>query len=127
MVVRLVTAGIRLPQISVEPRLRGGLLDRRFGFLIPSTPTPALRFPLGLLQADAVFAEGIFSGRAPLTALRIPLSRFSGVNLADVAEVALVFDQTDSGALFLADLEWVRPLSLDRLERLHRHSRHVVR
>jgi dienelactone hydrolase len=70
---------------------------------------PALRFPPGVLQANGVYKEGAFTGRVPLTALRIPLSRFSGINLTEVAEVALVFDQTDSGAIFLADLEWVQP------------------
>lgn len=74
-----------------------------------SAAEPALGFPPGVLQADEVFKEGFFTGRAPLTTLRLPLSRFSGVNLAEVTEIALVFDQTDSGALFLADLEWVQP------------------
>ncbi len=87
------------------------LTDRQGNSASITVPTvePALRFPPGILQANEAFQEGIFTGRAPLTALRIPLSRFSSVRLAEVAEVALVFDQTDSGALFLADLEWVRP------------------
>jgi TPR repeat protein len=40
--------------------------------------------------------------------VRVPISAFTGVNLASVAEVALIFDQTESGSLFLADVELVR-------------------
>jgi tetratricopeptide (TPR) repeat protein len=40
--------------------------------------------------------------------VRVPISAFSGVNLASIAEVALVFDQTASGTLFVADVELVR-------------------
>lgn len=65
---------------------------------------PALRFPEGEL-GDEFFDIPLFTGRAPLLPVRMPLSRFEGVNLAAIAEVALVFDQTDSGTLFLADVE----------------------
>ncbi len=68
---------------------------------------PALRYPAGELLADATFG-GLFTGRVPLTTIRIPLSAFASLDLADICEVALVFDQTPSGTLFLADLEWVR-------------------
>ena len=68
---------------------------------------PALRFPEGEL-GELFFDDPLFSGRAPLLPVRIPLSQFEGVNLASIAEVALVFDQTDSGSLFLADVELVR-------------------
>jgi dienelactone hydrolase len=68
---------------------------------------PALRFPQGEL-GEPFFDIPLFTGRAPLLPVRIPLAAFEGVNLASIAEVALVFDQTDSGALFLADVELVR-------------------
>jgi hypothetical protein len=41
--------------------------------------------------------------------IRWALSDFDGVDLADIGEIALLFDQTPSGSLFLADVEWVRP------------------
>ncbi len=68
---------------------------------------PALRFPEGEL-GELFFDDPLFSGRAPLLPVRIPLSQFEGVNLASIAEVALVFDQTESGSLFLADVELAR-------------------
>jgi TPR repeat protein len=68
---------------------------------------PALRYPAGETQPDEIFGE-LFTGRVPLLPVRVPISAFTGVNLASIAEVALVFDLTDSGALFLADLELVR-------------------
>jgi hypothetical protein len=40
--------------------------------------------------------------------LRIPLAALSGVNLTNVAEVALVFDQRASGALLVSDLHFYR-------------------
>ncbi|HAJ35206.1 MAG TPA: hypothetical protein DCL15_05890 [Chloroflexi bacterium] len=68
---------------------------------------PALRYPAGEAQPDDLFGA-LFTGRLPLMPVRVPIQAFAGVNLANVAEVALVFDQSDSGALFLADVELVR-------------------
>ena len=76
--------------------------------IVPVRPDePALRFPEGEL-GELFFDTPLFTGRAPLLPVRIPLSQFEGVSLASIAEVALVFDQTDSGTLFLADVELVR-------------------
>ncbi len=69
---------------------------------------PALAFPAGLVQEDSFFGK-LFTGRVPMTTIRLPLSDFEGVDLADIGEIALLFDQTPSGALFLGDVEWVRP------------------
>jgi hypothetical protein len=55
-----------------------------------------------------IFFGELFTGRVPLMPVRVPISAFTGVNLASVAEVALIFDQTASGSLFLADVELVR-------------------
>ena len=68
---------------------------------------PALRFPPGLVQEDVALGQ-FFTGRVPLLPVRVPLSAFEGVNLADIVEVALLFNQTTSGTLFLADVELVR-------------------
>ena len=68
---------------------------------------PALRFPEGEVAADATFGD-LFTGRLPLTAVRVPISALQGVDKADIREIALLFDQAPSGSLFLADLEWVR-------------------
>jgi len=70
---------------------------------------PALAFPPGEMQEVSATDTGFFTGIVPLTTIRLPLAGFAGVDLSDIAEIALVFDQTPSGALFLADLEWVRP------------------
>jgi hypothetical protein len=69
---------------------------------------PALQFPAGAVQDDETFGV-IFDGRAFMATMRIPLSDFEGVDLAAITEVALVFDQTPTGALFLADVEAVGP------------------
>jgi hypothetical protein len=69
---------------------------------------PALRFPDGYEKEDDTFDGGWFTGRVPLTSIRIPLSNFSGVNLAELSEIILLFDQTPSGSLFISDLELVR-------------------
>lgn len=69
---------------------------------------PALVFPAGRMQADEASNTSFFTGIVPLTAVRFALRDFDGVNLADVAEIAIVFDQTDRGTLFLADVELVR-------------------
>jgi hypothetical protein len=73
---------------------------------------PSLRYPEGEF-VDEDSAEGPrFTGRVPLTTLRLPLDNFAGVDLANIREIALVFDQTPRGTLFIADIELVRPAHL---------------
>ena len=69
---------------------------------------PALQYPIGQLEDDPVFEGGLFGGRVPLTIVRMPLRDFAGVDLSDIREIALVFDRTPGGSLFMADLEVVR-------------------
>jgi hypothetical protein len=69
---------------------------------------PALQFPEGSKEEDDVFEGGLFSGRVPLTSIRMPLSVFSGVDLAQIREIILLFDQAPAGALFISDIELVR-------------------
>ncbi len=68
---------------------------------------PALQFPPGEVVDDSFFGS-LFTGRAPLMSIRLPLRDFTGVNLMDIVEVTLLFDGAPSGALFLADVELVR-------------------
>ena len=69
---------------------------------------PALIFPPGEMQGVSATETGFFTGIAPLTTIRLPLSALSGVDLANVSEIALLFDQRPSGSLFVGDLEWMR-------------------
>ena len=71
---------------------------------------PALQFPPGKVEDDPVFEGGLFSGRVPMTTVRLPLSDFDGVDLSDIRELALVFDRTPGGSLFIGDVEVVRPV-----------------
>jgi hypothetical protein len=75
--------------------------------VIASPELPALQFPAGSAQPDDTFGA-LFTGRAPLTDLRLPIRSFADVDLKAIREVALVFDQTPSGALFIADLALVK-------------------
>jgi hypothetical protein len=68
---------------------------------------PALQFPPGVLEDDPLFGVH-FSGRVPMTTIRLPLSDFAAVDLANIREIALEFGPTASGSLFIGDLEWVR-------------------
>ena len=43
-----------------------------------------------------------------LSSIRAPLARFAGVDLGDIRSVALVFDATERGAIFMTDLELLR-------------------
>jgi dienelactone hydrolase len=69
---------------------------------------PALQFPIGKVETDKGVEGGLFSGRVPLTAVRLPVQDFAGINLSDIREMALVFDRTPSGSLFMGDVEVVR-------------------
>ncbi len=74
---------------------------------------PALGFPPGIVEEDPVFTDGLFSGRVPMTTIRLQLNEFEGIDLTSVSQIALLFDQTPSGSLFMGDLEWVRPSNGD--------------
>jgi dienelactone hydrolase len=69
---------------------------------------PALRFPAGYEEENDTFEGGWFTGRVPLTSIRMPLRDFQGVNLAEIREMILLFNQTTSGTLFMSDIELVR-------------------
>jgi hypothetical protein len=69
---------------------------------------PALRFPEGYQEENDTFEGGMFTGRVPLTSIRVLVRDFSGVDLSAIQEIALLFDQTPGGSLFLSDLEFVR-------------------
>jgi len=70
---------------------------------------PALVFPAGNKIFDDSLKLERWDNHVILSSIRIPLSKFSGVDLSDVRSVALVFDATDSGAIFLTDLELLKP------------------
>jgi hypothetical protein len=72
------------------------------------TDEPTLRFPEGNKEENDTFEGGWFTGRVPLTSIRIPLQDFKGVDLSNVREISLVFDQNPSGSLFISDIELVR-------------------
>jgi hypothetical protein len=69
---------------------------------------PALRFPVGYEEKNDTFDGGWFTGRVPLTSIRMQLSDFTGVDLSAIQEITLLFDQSPSGSLFISDLEIVR-------------------
>jgi hypothetical protein len=69
---------------------------------------PALRFPKGNKEKNDTFDGGWFTGRVPLTSIRVPLSDFTGVDLSAIREITLLFDQSASGSLFISDIEIVQ-------------------
>ena len=78
--------------------------------VVPTRPDePALAFPPGDVEEDSFFEGGQFTGRVPMTTIRLSLGDFAGIDLSHIREVALVFDQAESGTLFMSDLEVVRP------------------
>jgi dienelactone hydrolase len=101
------------PLSELNPRGKGQAFSVRVTDAAGKTATiqtrpdePALRYPEGEAEPDEVFGE-IFTGRLPLTTIRVPVSGLAGVDLKNIREVALVFDQAPSGSLFLADVELV--------------------
>jgi pimeloyl-ACP methyl ester carboxylesterase len=69
---------------------------------------PALQFPDGYKEKNDTFEGGWFTGRVPLTSIRMFLRDFTGVELSEIHEITLLFDQSPSGSLFMSDLEIVR-------------------
>ncbi|MCA9980112.1 MAG: hypothetical protein KDD89_04750, partial [Anaerolineales bacterium] len=74
-----------------------------------SPDEPALQLPEGAVREDEFLPAGVFRGIVPLLTLHVPLADFAGVDAAQVSEVAVLFDQTPSGAIFLADVAATRP------------------
>ena len=68
---------------------------------MPTPPEePALRFPQGGIVNDETFGD-MFIGRLPLTTIRDPMSGLlQGVDVMDIREIALVFDQKPRGSAF---------------------------
>jgi hypothetical protein len=69
---------------------------------------PALQFPVGNQEENDTFEGGWFTGRAPLTTIRMLLHDFTGIDLSAIREITLLLDQSPSGTLFISDLEVVR-------------------
>lgn len=72
---------------------------------------PPLPYPNGERQPNDFFDGGYFSGQVHMRQVRIPLGEFAAVDFAQITEMALIFDQSDTGSLFLADLELVSVVS----------------
>ena len=73
------------------------------------TSEPALAYPYG---STITFEERpdvpLWDNNLLLSSIRVPLTEFAGVDLSDIQSVALVFDTTGSGTIFISDLELLR-------------------
>jgi hypothetical protein len=65
----------------------------------------ALEYPPGVRQPNEIFEGDRFTGHVIMHTVRVPLQAFGDVDTSNIAEIALIFDQIPSGALFVADLE----------------------
>lgn len=82
--------------------------DGEAAVMTTRTDEPALAFPPGDTREDDFFGT-VFTGLVPMTTIRLPLPEGAAVDLSNITEIALVFDQTLSGNLFIGDVELVRP------------------
>jgi hypothetical protein len=65
----------------------------------------ALYLPAGRLRAQGEIS--LWTGFTPLSSIRIPLSAFEGIDLAHVTGLAFSSGDSESGAIRIADLEFV--------------------
>ena len=74
--------------------------------VVPLVDEPALAYPYG---ATITFEERpdvpLWDNNLLLSSIRVPLTEFAGIDLSDIQSVALVFDATGSGTVFVSDLE----------------------
>lgn len=75
---------------------------------VPSSD-PALQYPLGEIETSDFLEDGIFFGILHMADIRIPLEAFNGIDLTTLTAVDVLFDQTGSGSLMMADVEFIRP------------------
>jgi hypothetical protein len=71
---------------------------------------PALAFPAGKKGFDDNFKLDTWDNHVILSSIRVPLSKFTDADLSDIRSVALVFDQTNRGSIFVTDLEFLRAM-----------------
>jgi len=92
---------------SPVPHFSVILRDAAGGAAVVSVPAgiPALSFPAGELRTQE--KASFWTGFTPLSSIRIPLSAFEGVDFSQAAGLAFSFDGSESGAIRLADLEFV--------------------
>jgi hypothetical protein len=55
-----------------------------------------------------IYPEGIPSGHVIMNQIRFPLSMFAGVDLTDVTQVRLVFDQANKGTIDVSDMAFTK-------------------
>lgn len=67
-----------------------------------------LPYSSGDRQPNGFFEGGLFSGHVYMNDMIVPLSQFSGIDIANVTEIAFDFDQRDTGTLFIADLALIK-------------------
>ena len=74
--------------------------------VVPLADEPALAYPYG---STIIFEERpdvpLWDNNLLFSSIRVPLAEFAGVDLRDIQSVALVFDATSSGTIFVSDLE----------------------
>lgn len=87
-------------------RLTDGSGDMAVNLVGPGEP--ALQYPAGEFTESESFPPGLLDAVVHMTAVRLQLGSFAGVDQSDVVEIALWFDQTPSGTLFVADVEVAR-------------------
>jgi hypothetical protein len=69
---------------------------------------PDIEYPPGLRQPNEFFEGDFFTGHVFMRTLRTPLDEFTSVDLSQIVEIALLFDRSETGAIFIADLELVK-------------------
>lgn len=63
-----------------------------------------LPYPPGKRQPNEYFEGEFFNGHVIMNTFIIPLIDFSGIDLTGITEIALHFDQRETGSLFISDL-----------------------
>ena len=63
-----------------------------------------IKYPAGVERHNDFFEGGFFTGHVHMQTVRIPIDEFGEIDLTNITEITLLFDQTSSGAIFMADL-----------------------
>jgi dienelactone hydrolase len=93
--------GAPYPRFSVILRDTAG----RVAIVAAPAGIPALAMPAGRMRTQG--ETSLWSGFTPLSSIRIPLQAFEGIDLSQVAGLALSSGDSESGAIRMADLEFV--------------------
>ncbi|MNJ38623.1 Alpha/beta hydrolase family protein [compost metagenome] len=101
----VIDSADELNQPNNSQRFTIGLrdVDGNFSKIVLPEGLNALDYTSGKIDSTQVFEETLYywSVASPISAINLPLNEFKDVNLKRIESIEMIFDQTDSGSVYI--------------------------